>query len=73
MTLSDVGSLRNDNLGSHLLYPGEAFYDLKQLAERFFEKVGETAGSPRPITDDAKDRCAALGGELVRRIKETSA
>jgi multimeric flavodoxin WrbA len=42
---------------------------LEQFAERFFEQVSETVGSPRPITDDAKDRCVALGGELARRIK----
>ncbi len=42
---------------------------LEQLAERFFELVGETVTSPRPITDDAKDQCGALGRGLVRRIK----
>ena len=42
---------------------------LEQLAARFFKQVGETVGSPHPITDDAKDQCAALGMELARRIK----
>ena len=42
---------------------------LEQLAERFFEQVGETIASPRPITDDAKNQCAALGGELARSIR----
>jgi multimeric flavodoxin WrbA len=42
---------------------------LEQLAERFFEQVGETVGSPRPITDDAKNQCAALGRALAQRIK----
>jgi multimeric flavodoxin WrbA len=41
---------------------------LEQLAARFFEQVGETVGSPRPITDDAKNQCATLGRELARRI-----
>jgi multimeric flavodoxin WrbA len=42
---------------------------LEQLAERFFEQAGEAVGSPRPITDDAKNRCVTLGRELARRIK----
>jgi multimeric flavodoxin WrbA len=42
---------------------------LEQLAERFFEQVGEPVGSPRPITDDAKNQCAALGRELAQRIR----
>ena len=42
---------------------------LEQLAQRFFEQVGETVGSPRPITDDARNQCASLGRELARRIR----
>lgn len=41
---------------------------LEQFAERFFEQVGDTVASPRPITDDARNQCAALGRELARRI-----
>ena len=39
---------------------------LEQLAGRFFEQVGETIGSARPITDEAKKACNALGRELAK-------
>jgi multimeric flavodoxin WrbA len=42
---------------------------LEQLAARFFEQVGETVGSPRPITNDARNQCTGLGRELARRIR----
>jgi multimeric flavodoxin WrbA len=42
---------------------------LEQLAARFFKQVGEAVGSPRPIPDEAKNQCAALGRELARRIR----
>lgn len=42
---------------------------LEQLAGRFFEQVGEMVASPRPITDDARSTCGALGRELARKIK----
>jgi multimeric flavodoxin WrbA len=42
---------------------------LEQFANRFFEQVGEKVGSGRPIGDDARKRCIALGRELARKIK----
>jgi len=30
--------------------------------------VGETVGSERPITDEAKKKCLALGKELVENL-----
>jgi multimeric flavodoxin WrbA len=42
---------------------------LEQFANRFFEQVGEMVGSGRPIGDDARKRCIALGRELARKIK----
>ncbi len=39
---------------------------LKPLADRFFQQLGETVSSGRPITDDAKKKCHALGKELVK-------
>jgi multimeric flavodoxin WrbA len=42
---------------------------LEQFADRFFEQVGETVGSGRPIGDDARKRCIALGRELAAKIK----
>jgi multimeric flavodoxin WrbA len=42
---------------------------LEQFASRFFEQVGETVGSGRPIGDDARKRCIALGRELAAKIK----
>ncbi len=41
---------------------------LEQFADRFFEQVGETVGSGRPIGDDARKRCSALGRELAGKI-----
>jgi len=40
----------------------------KSLADRFFEQVGETVGSERPITNEAKKKCLALGKELVKAL-----
>ncbi len=42
---------------------------LEHLAGRFFEQVGETVGGARPITDDAKEKCIALGRELAKKMR----
>ena len=42
---------------------------LEKFSNRFFEQVGETVGSGRPIGDDARKRCIALGRELAAKIK----
>jgi multimeric flavodoxin WrbA len=40
----------------------------KSLAERFFQQVGETVGSERPISNEAKKECLVLGKELVKAL-----
>ena len=42
---------------------------LEQFAGRFFGQVGEAVGGARPISDDAKQKCTALGKELARKIR----
>jgi multimeric flavodoxin WrbA len=44
----------------------------ESLVQRFFQQVGETVGSERPITDEAKKKCLALGKELVRALSNRS-
>jgi NAD(P)H dehydrogenase (quinone) len=38
------------------------------LARRFFQQVGETVESERPISNQAKKKCFVLGQELVRNL-----
>jgi len=40
----------------------------EQLAHRFFQQVGETVGSERPISNEVKKKCLALGKELVSAL-----
>ena len=40
----------------------------ESLAQRFFQQVGETVGSERPISNEAKKKCFALGKELVKTL-----
>jgi multimeric flavodoxin WrbA len=47
---------------------GKVKQPFESLAQRFFQQVGETVGSERPITDEAKERCLALGKELVKNL-----
>jgi multimeric flavodoxin WrbA len=44
---------------------GKVRQPFESLAHRFFQQVGETVGSGRPISDEAKKKCLALGKELV--------
>ena len=44
---------------------GKVKQPFESLAQRFFQQVGETVGSDRPISNEAKKRCLALGKELV--------
>jgi multimeric flavodoxin WrbA len=46
---------------------GRARGPLEQFAERFFEQVGETVGRARPIGDEAREKCKALGRELAKK------
>ena len=45
---------------------GKVREPLKSLADRFFQQVGETISSGRPISDEAKKKCHTLGKELVK-------
>lgn len=49
---------------------GKVRQPLESLAQRFFRQIGETIGSGRPISDEAKKRCSMLGQELVRRTSQ---
>jgi multimeric flavodoxin WrbA len=45
---------------------GKVKQPFESLASRFFRQVGETVGSGRPISDEAKKKCYLLGKELVK-------
>ena len=47
---------------------GKVKQPFESLVQRFFQQVGETVGSERPITSEAKKKCLALGKELVRGL-----
>ncbi len=47
---------------------GKVKQPFEALAGRFFQQMGETVGSERPITGEAKKKCLALGKELVRAL-----
>jgi multimeric flavodoxin WrbA len=47
---------------------GKVRQPFESLTQRFFQQVGETVGGERPITNEAKKRCLALGKELVRAL-----
>jgi len=47
---------------------GKVRQPLESLAHRFFRQIGETTGSERPISDEAKKKCLALGKELVKNL-----
>lgn len=49
---------------------GRAIQPLEALAGRFFQKAGETVEAPRPISDEAEEKCRELGRELVRGLSE---
>ena len=40
------------------------------LAGKFFEQVGETVESRRPTGDEAREKCRALGKELVGHLTQ---
>jgi len=48
---------------------GKVKQPFESLAQRFFKQVGETIGSQRPIGDEAKKKCRALGDELVKSLR----
>lgn len=45
---------------------GKVREPLKSLADRFFQQVGETVSSGRPISEEAKKKCHSLGKQLVK-------
>jgi len=47
---------------------GKVKQPFESLVQRFFQQVGETVGSERPITDEAKKKCLTLGKELVKTL-----
>ena len=46
---------------------GRVKQPLEAFAQRFFQQVGETVEGRRPISDEAKEKCIALGKELGKR------
>lgn len=48
---------------------GKVRQPFESLAHRFFQQVGETVTSGRPITDEAKKKCHTLGKELVKNLE----
>jgi len=46
---------------------GRVRQHLEGFAQRVFQQVGETVEGRRPINDDSKNKCIALGKELVKR------
>jgi multimeric flavodoxin WrbA len=52
---------------------GKVRQPFESLAHRFFKQVGETVGSGRPISDEAKKKCYTLGKELVKDLGKGTA
>jgi multimeric flavodoxin WrbA len=51
---------------------GKVKQPLESLAQRFFQQKGETVRSDRPITNEAKKKCLALGKELVKHLSHST-
>ena len=47
---------------------GRAKQPFEDFAKRFFQQMGETVTSGRPVSDEARKRCFDLGKELLSRI-----
>ena len=47
---------------------GKVKQPFESLVQRFFQQVGETVGSERPISNEAKKKCLTLGKELVKNL-----
>jgi multimeric flavodoxin WrbA len=52
---------------------GKVRQPFESLAHRFFQQVGETVGSGRPISGEAKKKCHTLGKELVKDLGKGAA
>ena len=63
----------------HKVLEGEIHSPLKELlsdripCHRFFQQVGETVGSGRPISDELKKKCHMLGKEIIRDLNKGKA
>ena len=51
---------------------GKVREPFEYLARRFFQPVGETLESKRPIKDEAKEKCYGLGKELARGLGKSA-
>jgi len=49
---------------------GKVRQPFESLARRFFLQVGETVEAQRPISDEDRKKCLAIGKELVRELDE---
>jgi hypothetical protein len=49
---------------------GKVKEPFESLAQRFFKQVGKTIGVQRPINDEAKKACVALGKELAKSLRQ---
>jgi len=58
---------------SHGSGGGKVRQPFESLAHRFFQQVGETLLSGRPISDEAKKKCHTLGKELVKDLGKRTA
>jgi multimeric flavodoxin WrbA len=47
---------------------GRAKQSLEGFADRFFQRVGETVSSGRPVSEEAKSRCLDLGKKLLQKL-----
>ena len=47
---------------------GRAKQPFEGFADRFFQRLGETVSSGRPVSDEAKNRCFNLGKELLLKL-----
>jgi multimeric flavodoxin WrbA len=47
---------------------GQVKQPFESLARRFFQHVGKMVGGERPISDEVKKKCFALGKELVKNL-----
>jgi multimeric flavodoxin WrbA len=51
---------------------GKVRQPFESLGQRFFKHVGEMVGGERPISNEAKKKCLALGKELVKNLSNKS-
>ena len=52
---------------------GKVRQPFESLARRFFQQIGETVSSGRPISDEAKKKCYTLGTELAKSLSKRTA